>query len=229
MAHVQSKSSIVTSGSTITLTFDSNIAAGNVIALAPWVFETSTTIVSVVDNLGNTYTFAGDNAQTLGNGQAWNYYAPVTTGGACTITVTLSTTTAISYLMASEISSTTVLDVHDGNGQNTPGTGIDEVTSTAQTTTVNGAYVWGAMLHVGPDSIAAGTNFISDLSLPELMIEHYIQPSAGSIAATFTLSGGGSNYTATVMLTFKASSGPTAAQLIPAFTQTGGGYGVQYV
>lgn len=67
-----------------------NVAVGNTMAM----FITAgsaDTISTVVDNLGNTYTSV---VSSLGGDRlSWLYTAPVTTAGACTITITFAAST----------------------------------------------------------------------------------------------------------------------------------------
>ena len=211
-ANVQQKWTSSVGGTTNTLNFTSDVTVGNIIALAIHANSTPTvTLDTVVDNLGNSYVFAGDaTSGGDGLGQMWNYYAVVTVGGACTITATFSASKSYGRIFAHEISGvdlTSPLDQHAGLYQSNAGTGTDAVTSTAQTTVYDGEYIFGCTEIVNSLTITAGTNFTELLDQTTGSSEYYIQPTAGSIAATFTESAGFARNN-TVMMTFKPSGTP---------------------
>lgn len=85
-ALVQSRSANGTSNVPTTLTFTSNVAAGNLVVIGVSVFGTDAGNV-VTDNLSNVYTKAGASA-AISFQRTSIWYGRVLTGGACTITLT---------------------------------------------------------------------------------------------------------------------------------------------
>lgn len=218
-AFVQSKSTqgTGTSATTIAATFTANVAAGNLIAVAvAWLGTTQT--ASVADSLGNTYT-----AGTIvdGGGRRHQaFYAKNISGGANTVTVTFSDAVAYRDLIVHEISgadTTAPLDVSAQQWQAAPGTATDGATSGSATTTVGGCYIFGAtfgnsIATVVAGDIVAGTNFttreqmLGGADAIAAESEDRIQASAGSVAATFTLTGNSGGH-ATFMMAFKPAGG----------------------
>lgn len=222
----QSKSSVAGgAGTQVTLTFDSNILANSVIALAITALNSSRTISSVTDSLGNTYTYAGDNPNSGdNNNQMWNYYAEGVSAGACTITVTFDANDDLRRIYAHEITgcaTSGALGQHAGQAQATPGTGTDAISSGSVTTTTNGEYIFGCTNANNTQTYTKGTGFTSlreDNTVGAT--EDLVQSSAGSIAATFTGSGGWKCQT--VIMTFKeAASGSSATPAVGTATLSG--------
>ena len=221
MAYVQS-ASISTDGTaatTVAVTFPGNVTAGNLIALFVAFNNVANIIDSVTDSLGNTYTLV-DTALNFASDSHASYYAKNITGGACTVTVTFTASVGYRSLTVHEVSgldTTAPLDQHAINTQVAPDIGTDAVTSGSVTTTTNGQYIFGAC-HVNNTgaglTVDPGTGFTGRESIDggadsaPLESEDQIQPTAGSIAATFTL--GANNNTTTCIMTFKAASGATA-------------------
>ena len=95
--HIQQAQNYSISGNgTIVTTFTANVTMGNVILVEIAGASTNFTpaITSVTDNLGNTYSVQASGTEIFHGGGGnnylisnWLYSAPITTGGACTITV----------------------------------------------------------------------------------------------------------------------------------------------
>ncbi len=90
-AFVQSASiSEFSSGTTDAVTFTRNAKAGNLIAVYVAWTNTTDSLSSVTDSLGNTYTLV-QNPTTLGTqGRAAGAYSKNILGGPCTVTATFS-------------------------------------------------------------------------------------------------------------------------------------------
>ena len=214
-AFVQSASSFDNAAPfTVSLT---GVTTGNLIAVAAYCHDATSTI-SIADGT-NTYTMVPGAGVTGPTDKAEGGYAKNVTGGNLTITVTCSDGPSAAWIIAHEISgvdTTAPLDgTGSGNYQNAPGTGTDAITSGTYTTSVNGDYIFGAVIdRAGPDPSIAGTGFTrrehsTDNSGPTS--EDEIQSSAGSgTAATFTASGAATeNYT--LSMAFKPAAAPAAA------------------
>lgn len=94
--HIQQTQNFSLSSGTIANTFTANVTVGNVVIVEIGATSTNFTpsITSVTDNLGNTYTLQASGNEVFHGGggnnylqSAWLYTAPITTGGACTVTV----------------------------------------------------------------------------------------------------------------------------------------------
>jgi hypothetical protein len=217
---VQEKHSLATSGTSLTCTFDGSVTAGNIVAYCVWFESASRSISSTSDDRGGgTHENPGDHPISGSGYHMYDRYFHVGTTGSCTITVNFDAALAgtLAYIIAQEISgcaASNALEAHDGNAQDSPvSTSTDAITSTAQTTTINGCYIMGVTLRVGAGTLSAGTNFTNDYTGGEpLMIEHLVQASAGSIAATYTISDANATVT-TIMMVFKplvaVSAGPS--------------------
>lgn len=206
-AFVQSKQNF-NSGTTVSITFDSNVTAGNLIPVALYT-DGDLTLDSVADNLGNTYTAVLTKVGgTSGAPFAWSLYAKNINGGACTITATFSGS-GFHEIFAHEVSgadTSAPLDKSASNEQNSPGTGPNAVTSTAVTTTADGEYIFGFATGTQNNTVSTGTGFTGRLTaFATSCTEDKIQTSAGSIAATFTL--GTDMPTISIIMTFKAAGG----------------------
>jgi len=219
-ANVQSARGTSASSSTPTRAFGSNVTAGNLIC--GWIQWDSITITlnSVTDSLGNTYTLKNNpTANTTLSKRAAGFYAENISGGACTLTFTFSSAVTSTQELheASGVATSASFDVSAAQGQDSPGTGANAVTSTAATTTVNGCYIFGCAGEFsigGPVNVGTSVAFVdagTTFNAPggQQRGEYYIQPSAGSIAATFTIPSDG--YTIALMMAFKPPGGGAAS------------------
>lgn len=208
VAFVQSKAANNGLDTVVTITFDSNVTAGNVIAGHVGWSSTTATISSIADGLGNTYTPL-NNPTTGAFTRAAQFYAENISGGSCTITVTFSGL-VLAVMVAHEISgvaTSSALDKNAMNAQTNPGTGTDAVTSTSVTTTTNGQYIFGAVSELNEmGTFTQGTGFTSRVDQAGYSSEDQVQTSAGAIAATFTADAG-FLVPNTGIMTFKAAGG----------------------
>lgn len=222
-AFVQSKLTRQTASATTTAaTFTSNVTAGNLIAvMASW--DGGIGVLSgITDSLGNTYT-AVNNVSDGGNPNHYaTWYAKNITGGACTVTVTYTSSRPITLLEVVEISgvdTTAPLDKSAIQLQATPGTGANAVTSGSVTTTTDGQFIFGCSIATGSftQTYSVGTGFTSidnvgtSVSDRALICEYQIQTSAGAIAATATQTN--NQNVVTAIMTFKAVAGPTVTSV----------------
>ncbi len=196
-AFVQGKANQVYNTDPITAVFDSNVTAGNIIAVAvEWGSNTVT-----LDNITATCVTGNftllNNPTTLSTYRAAQGYAVISSSGTCTVTADFSGVTgAFNRIVAHEVSGVDTSNPLDGNtmqSQSDPGNGTDAVTSSNIVTTQNGDYIFGATFDMESGlTAAAGTGFTSRLYLSGVagyLSEDRIQSSSGSIAATFTQPG----------------------------------------
>lgn len=219
-AFVQAKQNF-NSGTDVAITFDSNVAAGNLIAVTLWTTD-NLTLNSVADNLGNTYTAVLTKVGgTSGAPYAWGLYAKNINGGGCTITATFSGS-GFFEIFGHEVSGCDTagpLDKSASNEQSSPGAGANTINTTSVTPTTDGQYIFAFATGSGNNTVSAGTSpiaFTSRLSsFATSCTEDYVQPSAGAINPTFGL--GTDMATIALVMTFKAAGGG------------GGGGGDQFV
>jgi len=207
---VQSSSAVLSGVTSLPVSFSSNVTVGDVIAVFVAWDSVVATLSSVTDTCGagggsNTYTLL-DNP-TTGNASRAMAYAVVGKSGACTVTANIAGGTVNGKIVVHEISGVntgTPLAGHKITAQTTPGTGIDAVSSGNITTTQNGDYIFGASIDEGANGthFAAGTGYAwHELTRPtgSMMSEDKVQPSAGSVAATFTGDQAGASYLTGIM------------------------------
>lgn len=173
------------------------------------------------DNCGtggasDTYTQLDVPVTQTGVAATWITTVGANTG---TCTVTLASSAGGPSLAAYAIKSTSGIDVHAIQGQASPGTGANAVTSGSVTTTSADLCVGAtADWNVGGSTLAAGTGFaLQDASatLP-LSDEDLSQAVPGAIAATFTY-GGAFGQMVTAIGCFKPGTpGPTPPPSIAA-------------
>lgn len=156
-AFVQSKVTRQTASSTtVAATFTSNVSVGSIISVMCSWDGGAGVLSGIADNLGNSYT-AVDGLSDGGNPNYYKtWYAKVTTGGACTVTVTFTSSRPITLLVVEEASGidlTTPLNKNSIVLQPAPGTGANGVASTSVTPDYDGEYVFGCSMATGSSTI----------------------------------------------------------------------------
>lgn len=220
-AHVQHKSdSSWAGGSSVSVAFDSNPTAGNLICgFVSWLG--TVTLDSVTDSLSNSYTLV-NNPTVVGDRRAATFYAMNVTGGACTVTATFSGSlggNAVSIVIH-EASGCAISSALDGNTIGSDDyfdAGTDVVTSGAVTPTLDGAYLAGFVMCAGTQTWSAGTGWTGRANAtgnPNVASESYIQGTAASIAATFSATNSGWLYPLAGIMAFKVAAGATS---VPVF------------
>jgi hypothetical protein len=149
------------------------------------------TISSIVDNAGtpNTYTVVDTINDATNNVHLVTFGKANITGGATTLTITLTGSSGNQQCVIDEWSRGTgaFADVHGGQNQQTPGTGTDAITSGSFTTTVNNDIVWGVEAASTVFTAASGgTGFTANTAQNSMVSEYKTLATAGSTAATFT-------------------------------------------
>jgi hypothetical protein len=208
---VQSASALTTGVAAVPVSFSSNVTVGDVIAVFVGLGDQVATLSSITDTCGagggsNTYTLL-DNPTAGSASRAAMAYAVVGKSGACTVTANLTGGTPVAKIVVHEVNGVntgTPLAGHKITAQTTPGTGIDAVSSGNITTTQNGDYIFGASLDEGGNNthFAAGTGYAwHEMTKPSgsMMSEDKVQPSAGSVAATFTGDDAAASYLTGIM------------------------------
>jgi hypothetical protein len=169
---------------TQTVSFPVNVTTGNFILLAFRYGSITATITSVTDNLGNTYT---QRLTQVASVTSALYTAPITTGGACTVTVVLSATATMSLAVEEYYGTTTSIDgtPASANGASTtPASG-------ATTTTTAGSMLIGYLIQGVATITGESTNFtLRQVSGTAVSLHDQISAPAGSYNHQPTLSSG---------------------------------------
>ena len=200
---------------TATATFSGSTSAGGLIVVGVIVTDGATVIGTPTDTALNTYTAIGAADLIGGATRSRLFYAKNVTGGTNIAVTAVLVGTAYGSIIAHEASgldTTAPLDQEAQNAQTAVATTTNAVTSSADTTTANGEYIFGMTTDetFGNPTQTSGTGFTtgSNSSNDNGVVassEYQVQTSAGSIAATFTHSVVGD--TVTLMATFKAAGG----------------------
>ncbi len=171
--------------------------------------------VTGISDGANTYTpIDAVSAVVAGaNESLRTYYAKNITGGALTITVSVSaaggTPVSRATTKVCEVSGASTaapLDQHTIQTLANPGLGSDDVTSGAVVTTVNGEYIYGAVMNeTGNVAYTHGTGFTDGFLDVFSASEYQVQSSAGSIAATFASTFGNAVTYFVAVATFKST------------------------
>ena len=151
-------------GTTMTVTPDSNVTAGNLIHVAITYDYSLGQSDSVTDNLSNTYTQINAVNDTTHTQRIVSYYAKNINGGAATITLNTPNSNTFRGIVIREISGCDTASPLDGNNINwqaTPGTGTDALVSGNDTNTVTAFMSAGSVRTSGAGAPTAGTGFTS--------------------------------------------------------------------
>lgn len=189
--------------SMITCTFDAATQAGNTMIVSTAYMTGTVTAITFSDNLGGHWepiiTQVG--APVAGKGGAMAR-GKVGYSGITTVTATLTNSETpdahgLCLLEYRGINRDVPPDISASNSQTTPGAGTDAVTSTAVVTTLDREIVVGALWNVETVdvNISAGTNWTARAeqttgAVVRGICEELLKTTAGSIAATGTLSSG---------------------------------------
>ena len=183
--------------------------------------DTTATVQSVQDSVGNTYSLAIGPTSGTGLRQSI-YYAANIAGGSNTVTVTFSQAAAYPDVRILEYRGVSTLDVTAGASGSSAA-----ANSGAATTTSANELIFGANT-VATGNAAAGSGFTSRIITPMDgdLAEDKVVTTAGSNSATATLTGAGP--WVMQMATFSAVSGPlpTVSSVAPNSGPTAGGTAV---
>jgi len=190
-AFVQGTSSLGFNTNSDSTTFTSNVTSGDMIAVM--VSAQGAGITNVASSCSGGFTLVDAVNSAVLNATSADWYAPATSTGPCTVTVTLSGPAGHSALLITEISGVAAvnpLDAHSSMNQDQPALAANAITSGTSTTTHAGDYIWGVTVSPNDSygTVSVGTGFT--LSQPvkggETVGEYEIQSAAGPVSATFT-------------------------------------------
>ncbi|WP_353063325.1 IPT/TIG domain-containing protein [Tunturibacter psychrotolerans] len=212
-----------TTSATVSVSYPAAQTAGDLNVVVVGWNDTTSTVQSVKDSAGNTYSLAI--GPTVGTGlQESIYYAANIAGGSSNaVTVTFSQAAAFPDVRILEYRGVTTLDVTAG----TTGSSAAASSGAATTTSAN-ELIFGAD-YVSTTTTAAGSGFTSRIiTTPDGDIaEDKIVTTAGSNSATATLSGAGP-WVMQMVTFFATPSGPapTVSSVTPNSGSTAGGTAV---
>jgi hypothetical protein len=197
---------------TLSLAFPSSTRAGDLLLVA-FDYDSSVTPASVTDSQGDVFTAVGNQLNSPGGALSRVYYAKNITGGADTVTVTLSAESSYLELYLSEysgINTTNPIDAEVGASGN-----AGTVSSGSVTTTAAGDIVYGYC--VGDGVCSLGSGFTARSTLDANLMEDKTAGSAGSYAAT----GSATNGWTMQMVALKPASVVTPPVITSATTTSG--------
>lgn len=188
------------------------ITAGDGLVAIAGLGSSSATLSSVTAT-GHTFTVL-DNFSVASGSSIGSAYECNAAGGTPTITITASASTAVDVVIYEVQGNATsaCIDGHTGQGQTSPGTGANGITSTTVTPTNNGVFFMGGTMSqcCTPPTVTAGTSVawtntqtVNDTQT-QLTTEEFAQATAAALAATFTQS---ANVRATTLIVGIAPSG----------------------
>jgi len=198
------------------LAFPNPLKAGNLIVIAVRVGSGSSG-TAVRDSLGNVFSLARQQGQTVDKSRAFIFYAMNTRAGADSITVTRSTSVTLRLVIKeyTNILSTAPLDVAASaeGSSNAPSSG-------AATTTGPSELIVAVGISANPRTWkAAGTFLLSDVAAGKVALEDQVQSVPGPIAGNFTLDT--ADQWAALIAAFKpAPAGPPPDITPPAVSMT---------
>lgn len=174
--------------SSVSASLPANVASGSAIAGA--VYCACLTTLTVTDDMSNSYTVLGPETSLTGV-QYWQFYATNLTNSPHTVTATLSAGTGTFWRMEiNEVAN--VISTVDGNAlaYTAAASGTDGLSSGSITTMIDKDFIFGNGTSYDSKNLLAGTNFSMANNIfgtiDSLWSEYYWQPTAGSVAATFT-------------------------------------------
>jgi hypothetical protein len=169
-------------------------------------YESDTATATVADTLSNSYTQVGTYLTESGVRRSALFFGNIATGGATTVTVTVSASSAtreISVTTYSGLAAAVQSGATATNNQTAPGTGADAVTTGLMTPTAQPAIVFGVCRDLtGTSAVSAGTGFTSRGTLAAQdsgdgetsRIEDLRITATSNVAATFTAGTAGDHF-----------------------------------
>ena len=208
--------------------FSSNVTVNDAIAVFCVWTGLSQTLYSVTDTQGDAFTIV-DNPTNGTYGRAAMAYAIARSSGGDSVSCNFSTASMGKSIIVHEISgvnTSTPLDGHNTNIQNSPGIGTDAITSTSTPTTMNGDYIVGFTFNdsVNQADWSAGTGYTKRQDLQTVSYttasEDRNQSLSGSVAAVFTATAAAFGDFITGIMAFRSQPGTAAALVSIAVTPT---------
>jgi chitodextrinase len=173
------------STSSLSVSFAANTVAGDLIVVG-FDYNTNATPSAVTDSQGNVFTAVGLQLTTSGGARSRVYYAKNIKGGADTVTITLSATSAWLEVYLSEYSGVDPANPIDAQVGASGSSAA--VSSGSATTTVAGDVIYGYC--VADATCTFGSGFTARSTLNNNLIEDKIASTAGTYSATGTANNG---------------------------------------
>jgi len=214
---------------TVAVTLTNPVGSGNLVCGIVQFGASAGSLTSVTDDKGNTYTLQRTITDSTNNNKLVSFWRANITNGPITVTANLGGYYLYRAMAIHEVSgivAASALDVETGQLQTNPGTGTNGCTSGNVLTTVNGDYVFGAVVNISQLRAIphwnAGTGFgkreeKGSTSLADICTEDLVQGSSGLVAATFTQLTN-NDQSVTFVMTFKSVALDTTPSWFPIIT-----------
>ncbi|MGB9067210.1 MAG: putative Ig domain-containing protein, partial [Candidatus Acidiferrales bacterium] len=204
--------------SSFSLSFPANTAAGDLILVA-FDYDTNSVPSSVTDSQGNLFTPIGNQLTSSGGTRSRVYYAMNIKGGADTVKITLSGTSAYLELYLTEYTGVNLTNPIDAQAGASGAAGA--VSSGTATTTMAGDTIYAFCM--GDWNCKTGSGFNARSTFNANLIEDELAGNAGGYAATGTANNG---WTIQMVALKPATSTAGAAPAITSATTASGTVGI---
>lgn len=176
----------------VSVAFSAPVGLGNAVIVSIGWASAGVTLDAVRDDAANVYTILSGGG--LAGGYWWkSAYLTNAAGAPTTVTADFSAGAIYVTLVGAEFSNVLGVGALDGSSFNLDQAGTnatDGITSGALTTTAAGDLIYGSCVNIGGNAgLAVGTSFTGAAgasAAPDFVSEYLVQPTPGSIAATFT-------------------------------------------
>jgi hypothetical protein len=205
--------------STFSLSFPANTVAGDLIMVG-FDFTTAASFSSISDTQGNTFTEVGSQLTSPGGARSQVYFAKNIKGGADTVTVTLTASSAWIESYLAEYSGTDPNNPIDAMASATGNAGA--VSSGNATTTTSGDIIYAYCL--GDWACTKGSGFSARSTVDGNLIEDKTAGAAGNYAAT----GNATNSWSIQMVALKPATSGGSAPVITSATSANGTVGTPF-
>jgi hypothetical protein len=181
-------------GTSIAVAFGSNVTAGNLLVAFASVDTTNTPSITFSSTGAPTWVTIATFTEAGAAARFAIGYCVNAPGGATTVTATFSQNNSLRSIHIVEYSGAAIAAVLDKNTTGLSTAPVTNPTDTAMITTAAGDLIVSALIYrnaTSPATAGAGYSFIgNDSTVSDFAAEDQIQTSAGSIATTFTVTGG---------------------------------------
>lgn len=180
------------SSATVPVSFSNPVGLGHAVIVSIGWATAGVTLDSVYDDASNVYTILSGGG--LAGGYWWKCaYLTNAAGSPSTVTAEFSSGAIYVTVVVAEFENVLGTGAIDGSSFNLNQAGTnttDGITSGAFTTAAAGDLIYGSCVNIGGNAgLSVGTSFTGAAgasAAPDFVSEYLVQPSAGSIAATFT-------------------------------------------
>jgi len=180
-----------------------------------WVGSFGDSVINLQDDQGNLYQLVDYLYSAATTFCVQTAFLENITNGPTTLTATLNAARAQASIVIDEWATSGVLDGHSIEINDTTTTGTDNITSGSITTT-GADRVYGSMASTGNQLCATGTGFTSEqigTSSNRFYTQDLLQASAGSVVATWSYQGSGTDIEVAALMAFQSVTALAATDL----------------